>query len=86
MTELTADDTYLYCGNKQEVGEVQQKVVRMSHIEFSNLPNNTLLVPGKLYVLTSNIDVNGSLVDGAVGTLRTGIAGCLCYPLPQTSQ
>ena len=53
LTQLAAYDTYLNCRNKQEVEKAQQKVVRISHIELANLTNKILLVPGKLYILTS---------------------------------
>ncbi|KAH8027601.1 hypothetical protein HPB51_007151 [Rhipicephalus microplus] len=58
----------------------------MSHTEFVNLPNKILLAPGKHCVLTSNIAVIDTLVNEAVGTLQTGIAGCSSGILAQFSQ
>lgn len=39
----------------------------MSTAEFGNLPREILLVSGKLYMITANIDVMDGLVNGAVG-------------------
>lgn len=39
----------------------------MSTAEFGNLPREILLVPGKPYMITANIDVMDGLVNGAVG-------------------
>ncbi|KAH7959857.1 hypothetical protein HPB49_014415 [Dermacentor silvarum] len=42
----------------------------MTTSEFGNLPREILLVVGKPYMITSNIDVVDGLVNGAVGTLK----------------
>lgn len=58
----------------------------MLETEIANLPNKIPLMPGTPYTLTSNINIIVGVVDEAVGTQRTGIAGCPCYALPQFSQ
>ncbi|KAL3181434.1 hypothetical protein MRX96_036911 [Rhipicephalus microplus] len=42
----------------------------MSHTEIANLPREILIVLGKPYMITTNIDVIDGLVNGAVGILK----------------
>ncbi|XP_077560592.1 uncharacterized protein LOC144175385 [Haemaphysalis longicornis] len=66
---LQAQDTFLGC-RTQHVLHSAKKVDKVSTSEFGNLPREILLVPGKPYMITANIDVIDGFVNRAVGTLK----------------
>nr|XP_029715803.1 uncharacterized protein LOC109402861 [Aedes albopictus] len=67
--ESTADDVYSgYKDNSQLVG-ARTKVHKMSVVEAGGLPYLLRLVVGTPYMITTNIDVEDGLVNGAIGEL-----------------
>nr|XP_037273302.1 ATP-dependent DNA helicase PIF1-like [Rhipicephalus microplus] len=70
VVSLQAEDTYLGCANQDALNKAIAKVEKMSHTKFANLPHEILIVLGKPYMITTNIDVIDGLVNGAVGILK----------------
>ncbi|XP_037568189.2 uncharacterized protein LOC119449071 [Dermacentor silvarum] len=67
---LRARDEFLGCKTPHLLENAKRRVERMVSSEFANLPREVLVVIGKPYRITSNIDVVDGLVNGAVGVLR----------------
>ncbi|XP_077528146.1 uncharacterized protein LOC144139758 [Haemaphysalis longicornis] len=67
---LRARDEFLGCKTPHLLENVKRKVEKMLTSEFANLPREVLVVIGKPYMITSNIDVVDGLVNGAIGVLR----------------
>ena len=68
-TVSTAVDIYSGYSNAEQLAFVRQKLHKMSTIDTGGLPYETVLVIGKLYILTKNIDVSDGLANGAVAKL-----------------
>lgn len=67
--DLTADDVYSgYKDNSQLVG-ARTKVHKMSVMEAGGLPYILRLAVGTPYMLTTNVDVEDGMVNGAIGEL-----------------
>ncbi|XP_042150478.1 uncharacterized protein LOC121838350 [Ixodes scapularis] len=66
---LRGCDTFLGCKTPHVLDNAKRKVDKMATSEFGNLPREILLVVGKPYMITSNIDVVDGLANGAVGTI-----------------
>ncbi|XP_075740369.1 ATP-dependent DNA helicase PIF1-like [Rhipicephalus microplus] len=67
---LRARDRYLGCKTPHLLENAKRRVARMVPSEFANLPREVMAVVGKPYMMTHNIDLVDSLVNGAVGVLR----------------
>ncbi|XP_037576390.1 ATP-dependent DNA helicase PIF1-like [Dermacentor silvarum] len=70
VVALHVEDTYIGYANPDGLTKAIAKVEKMSHTEFANLPREILVVIGKPYMITTNIDVIDGLVNGAVGILK----------------
>ncbi|XP_077547716.1 uncharacterized protein LOC144159944 [Haemaphysalis longicornis] len=67
---LRARDDFLGCKTPHLLENAKRRVERMVISEFANLPREVMVVVGKPYLITHNIDLVDSLVNGAVGVLR----------------
>lgn len=67
---LRARDEFLGCKTPHLLENAKHRVERMVTSEFGNLPREVLVVIGKPYMITSNIDAVDGLVNGAIGVLR----------------
>jgi len=65
-----ATDRIIGYSNVDECTSAQLRLNRMSTIDAQGLPNYINLVIDQRYMLTSNVDVNDGLVNGAIGVLR----------------
>lgn len=68
-TVYIANDVYIGCTSAEQEAFVRQKLHKMSIIDSGGLPFETVFVIGKLYMITTNIDVADSLANGAVGKI-----------------
>ncbi|XP_062557042.1 uncharacterized protein LOC134221891 [Armigeres subalbatus] len=67
--ECTADDLYSGYKDNSQLASARTKVHKMSVVETGGLPYLLRLVLGTPYMLTTNVDVEDGIVNGAIGEL-----------------
>lgn len=69
-TVFVANDFYTGYRNNEELIQARTKVHRYSVSECMGYPYSIPLAVGYPYMVAANIDVEGGLVNGAIGILR----------------
>lgn len=69
-TYSVADDTLIGYKNHTEAATARQKLHKMSVVELGGLPYKIPLAVGYPYMITTNIDVEDGIVNGAIGVLK----------------
>lgn len=65
-----ARDTFVGYSTDEMLNKARLKMHKMKVMETGGLPWDLLLLEGSPYMVTSNVEIDDGLVNGAVGTLR----------------
>ncbi|EDS32999.1 tetratricopeptide repeat protein, tpr [Culex quinquefasciatus] len=66
----TADDTFVGYKSVEQLANARVKLYKMCLTETAGLQYTIKLCPGKPYMVTTNVDVEDGIVNGAIGDLK----------------